>query len=280
MDERIGIIHPGAMGIFVAASMVNSGYEVCWASEGRSAATARRAERFGLMDVGDLASLCRKSDILVSVCPPHTALEIAEQVVSYNFTGIFVDANAISPQKSLKIAELMKGAEVSFVDGGIIGGPNWEKSSTRLYLSGENADEIQRFFVGGLLQTENLGDEIGRASALKMCYAAYTKGVSALLASILALAENHHVNNELAARWEEDWPGLYAASQERIKKAAVKAWRFEGEMNEISETFSKAGIPGGFHLAASDIYSSLGEYKNMKDLPDVEPILQTILGNK
>lgn len=280
MNEQIGIVHPGVMGIFVAASMVNSGYEVCWASEGRSSATVRRAEKFGLVNVGDLASLCHKCDILVSVCPPHAAFEIAEQVVSWNFSGIYLDANAISPQKAQKIAELMQAAGIGFVDGGIIGGPDWEKASTRLYLSGENAEELQRFFSGGLLQTANLGDDVGRASALKMCYAAYTKGMSALLASILSLAENHNVRNELAARWEEDWPGLYAASRERIRKAAVKAWRFEGEMQEISETFSEAGLPGDFHLAASDIYRSLGEYKNMTDLPDLEPILQTILGSK
>lgn len=280
MDERIGIIHPGAMGVFVAASIVSSGYEVCWASEGRGHATARRAEEFGLVDVGDLASLCHKSDVLVSVCPPHAAIEIAAQVVSCNFSGIYLDANAISPQKAQKIAELMQIAGIDFVDGGIIGRPNWEKATTRLYLSGENAEECRRFFAGSLLQTTSLGDDVGQASALKMCYAAYTKGMSALLASILSLAESHHVRNELAARWEEDWPGFYAASQERIQKAAVKAWRFEEEMKNISETFSKAGLPGGFHLAASDIYSSLGEYRNRTDLPDIEDILQTILGNK
>lgn len=280
MGELIGIVHPGVMGIFVAASMVNSGYEVCWASEGRSPATATRAEEFGLVDVGDLASLCHKSDVLMCVCPPHAAFEVAEQVINYNFSGIYLDANAISPQKTLKIADLMQGTGIGFVDGGIIGRPDWQKSTTRLYLSGENAEELQRFFVGSLLQTTSLGDDVGRASALKMCYAAYTKGMSALLASILSLAENHHVRNELAVRWEEDWPGFYAASQERIRKAAVKAWRFEGEMKEISETFSEAGLPGEFHLAASDIYSSLGEYRNMKGLPDFESILQTILGFK
>jgi 3-hydroxyisobutyrate dehydrogenase-like beta-hydroxyacid dehydrogenase len=280
MDKLIGIVHPGVMGIFVAASMVNSGYEVYWASEGRSPATATRAEEFGLVDVGDLASLCHKSDVLVSVCPPHAALEIAEQVVSYSFSGIYLDANAISPQKTLKIADLMQGAGIGFVDGGIIGGPDWEKSSARLYLSGENAEELQRFFVGGLLQTASLGVDVGRASALKMCYAAYTKGMSALLASIFSLAENHHVRNELASRWEEDWPGFYAASQERIRKAAVKAWRFEGEMKEISETFSEADLPDGFHQAASEIYARLGGYKNISQAPDFEHILKKILNGR
>lgn len=278
MTERIGIVHPGVMGIFVAASIKDSGYEVYWASLGRSPATASRAAEFGLLDVSDLPSLCQRCDVLVSVCPPHAALEMAEQVVNCSFTGIYLDANAISPQKAKRIGELMREHRIDFVDGGIIGRPDWERASTRLYLSGEKAEECQQFFAGGPLQTKCIGDEAGRASALKMCYAAYTKGMSAMLAAILALAENHQVREELAVRWEEDWPGLYSASGDRIQKAALKAWRFEGEMKEISATFAAAGLPDGFHIGASEIYRLLGAYKNSPESPEFESILDKLLG--
>lgn len=274
----IGILHPGKMGVFLAASMVSSGYEVCWASEGRSSATAGRAEKHGLQDVGDLASLCRKCEMLVSVCPPHAAFDVAEQAVNHSFKGIYLDANAISPQKAQIIAELMGQAGIDFVDGGIIGRPDWEKRRTRLYLSGEKADKVGGFFSGGMLQTSSIGEQVGRASALKMCYAAYTKGTSALLAAIFALAENYQLRPELAARWEEDWPGLYDKSQDRVSMAAVKAWRFEGEMKEISETFSAVGLPGGFHDGASQIYQRLGEFKNGPELPGIDTILDALLG--
>jgi hypothetical protein len=149
-----------------------------------------------------------------------------------------------------------------------------------LYMSGEKAKEFQLFFSGGPLQTARLNAEVGQASALKMCYAAYTKGLSALLANILSLAENHQVKNELAARWEEDWPGFYDSSRNRILKAAEKAWRFEGEMKEISETFSEADLPDGFHQAASEIYARLGGYKNISQAPDFEHILKKILNGR
>lgn len=276
-SQLIGILHPGMMGVFVAASMVSSGYEVCWASDGRSPATAGRAEKIGLRDVGNLVTLCRQCEVLVSVCPPHAALEVAEQVIKCSFNGIYLDANAISPHKAQAMAERMRGAGIEFVDGGIIGGPDWEQGRTRLYLSGDKAHDLKRFFVGGLLQTSSIGDEIGRASALKMCYAAYTKGTSALLAAILALAENHQVRDELAARWEEDWPGFYDASSDRIRRAAVKAWRFEGEMKEIAETFSAAGLPGDFHDGASQVYRRLGGFKSHPELAVFETILNKIL---
>ncbi len=280
MVERVGIVHPGAMGIFVAASILNSGYEVCWASEGRSSDSMKRAEQFQLSAVGDLASLCRESDVLVSVCPPHAALKMAEQVVNCCFKGIYLDVNAISPQKAKKIGELMQQVGNDFIDGGIVGGPDWEKGGTRLYLSGSKAEEVQRFFTSGPLQTASLGEEVGRALVFKMCYAAYTKGTSALLANTLALAESHQVREELAARWEEDWPGLYDASKVRIERAAAKAWRFEGEMQEIAETFYEAGLPGDFHLAASQIYMRLGDFKNQSEISDFVSILKKLLSSK
>ena len=76
--------------------------------------------------------------------------------------------------------------EVVFVDGGIVGGPAWEPGKTWLYLSGERAADVQPYFSAGPLETEVVGDVVGVASALKMCYASYTKGTTALLSTILA----------------------------------------------------------------------------------------------
>src|SRR5436190_21761421 len=100
---KIGILHPGEMGISVAASAKNSGCDVYWTSEGRSAATRERAAKFGLHEVGTLAELSKQCPIVVSVCPPHAAEELANEVVRTGFRGLFVEANAIAPQRTIKI---------------------------------------------------------------------------------------------------------------------------------------------------------------------------------
>ena len=274
---RIGVVHPGNMGIFVAATLQNSGHTVCWASEGRSKATISRARERNLQDTGKLTSLCEQSELVVSVCPPHSALAVAQQVAENGFRGKYIDANAISPMKSIAINELMQRAGIDFIDGGIIGPPAWHNSSTRLYLSGPNAQECQRFFNAGPLQATVLSEKIGEASALKLCYAAYTKGTSALFAAILALAENHQVKSALTARWEEDWPGLPASAESRIRRAASKAWRFSGEMEEIAETFAEAGLPNYFHLGASQVYKQLADFKNCDSQPTLDEILDRLL---
>lgn len=284
--QRIGILHPGAMGISIAASAQMGGQEVYWASERRSAATGERAARFGLKDAGTVANLCSTCSILFSVCPPHAAEDVASQVVACGFRGIYLDANAIAPQRVTRIGQMMTEGGVDFVDGGIIGGPAWEPGKTWLYLAGPRAQDIAACFGGAApqtgcpLQTVVLGGEIGAASALKMCYAAYTKGSSALLSAILATAERLGVREALYQQWTRDDPKMVGQVAQRVRGSAVKAWRFVGEMEEIAATFREAGLPGEFHDAAAMVYSKLASFKDAQPPPEIEAILAALLESK
>src|SRR5712692_10138117 len=122
-SQPIGIVHPGEMGISLAAAALESGRPVYWASEGRSTQTRERASRFDLQDMVNLANLCANCSIIVSVCPPHAAETVAEQVLAHGFTGLYLDANAIAPQRAMQMSQAMTARGVTFVDGGIIGGP-------------------------------------------------------------------------------------------------------------------------------------------------------------
>jgi 3-hydroxyisobutyrate dehydrogenase-like beta-hydroxyacid dehydrogenase len=264
------------MGISVAASAKNSGCEVYWASEGRGAATRERVARIGLHEVGTVAELCSKCPIVISVCPPHAAEDVAQAVVGAGFHGLFADANAIAPQRTIKISEAMSRADIAFVDGGIIGLPAWKPHATCLYLSGPRSEEIAHCFSAGPLDTIVLGDEIGKASALKMCYAANTKGTVALLAAIVATAETLGVREALFERWKHDDPTLPGSVEKRIQANAPKAWRFVGEMEEISRTFREAGAPGEFHEGAADIYGRLARFKDARTPPTLEDLLAVL----
>jgi len=277
--EIIGILHPGAMGISIAASALHSGHRVCYASEGRGDATLARAAEHGLRDLGTLAELCKTSSIIISVCPPHAAEEVASQVVASGFKGLYLDANAISPQKAMRIGEMLSSADISFVDGGIIGGPAWTPGETWLYLSGKDVDRIVDCFSAGPLEVSVIGEEVGKASALKMSYASYTKGTTALLASILALSEAQGVRLELMAQWERDWPGFPSQTERRARRVTAKAWRFAGEMDEIASTFESSGLPGGFHAAAGEVYRRLEHFKGTEEFPELEEVLKALLKN-
>src|SRR4051794_18789387 len=129
----VGLLHPGEMGSAVGATLAAHGETVLWASAGRSPATVKRAQDAGLEDAGSVEELCRRSDVIISVCPPHAAVEVAES--ANGFRGIYVDANPVSPATAQSIERLVGRC----VDGGIIGPPPVERGTTRLYLSGREA---------------------------------------------------------------------------------------------------------------------------------------------
>jgi 3-hydroxyisobutyrate dehydrogenase-like beta-hydroxyacid dehydrogenase len=275
--QRIGFLHPGEMGISIAASAQSSGHQVYWASEGRSPATRARAEKIGLRDARTLTNLCAECATIVSVCPPHAAESVAQQVIASGFQGRYLDANAISPQRVTEIGRAMTKAGAAFIDGGIIGGPAWKPGSTWLYLSGPQADEIAACFAAGPLEARVLGPAVGTASALKMCYAAYSKGTTALLGAILATAESLGVREALAQQWNHDNAGFAEATDQRVRGVTAKAWRFAGEMEEIAATFREAGMPGEFHLAAADVYRRLAHFKDSPATPALEDVLAALL---
>ena len=265
------------MGISVAASAKNSGCEVYWTSSGRSALTRERAEGHALIDAGSLVALAQTCQVIVSVCPPSAAEEVAYEVLSNGYTGLYVDANAIAPERSVRMGRKLEAGGVQYIDGGIIGGPAWQPGSTWLYLSGPEAGRAAACFSDGPLETDVISEEIGQASALKMCYAAWTKGTTALLCAILGAAESYEVWGDLEAQWERDRPGFAEDAVRRARRVTAKAWRFEGEMHEIAATFRDAGLPGDFHTGAAEIYRRLAPLQHLAGEPTLADVLDRII---
>jgi 3-hydroxyisobutyrate dehydrogenase-like beta-hydroxyacid dehydrogenase len=276
MTQKIGVLNPGQMGISVAASAKNGGNLVYWASEGRGPQTRERAEKQGLKEAPTLKALCEECNVIISVCPPHAAEAVAGQVLAHSFKGLYLDVNAISPQKSIRIGQKLTAAGVQFVDGGIIGLPAWKPGTTWLYLAGPQAEEAAALFSAGPLQAVPIGEAIGKASALKMCYAAYTKGSTALLGAILATAEATGVKAELEQQWSKDSSGLAQRAKGQVTGSAFKAWRWVGEMEEIAATFREAGLPGGFHDGAAEVFRRLAGFKDIETPPSVEAIIEAL----
>ena len=280
-QTRIGLLHPGQMGSAVGRVLAGAGHRVLWVSADRSPVSCERAAAAGLEDAGSLQALAAQAEVILSICPPHAASAVAEQVAAAGFTGIYADCNAISPRRTRAVEATIAGAGATCVDGGIVGGPPAGGPSasgpsasgpprTSLYLSGAAAGRVAACFPAEALHAPVLSDRIGAASALKMCYAANTKGTSALFASILALAEREGVRDALERQWG---PGLTAAAHRRAADSALKAWRFAGEMREISATFADAGLPGGFHAAAAEIYERLAPFKGRSEPPQPGEVL-------
>jgi 3-hydroxyisobutyrate dehydrogenase-like beta-hydroxyacid dehydrogenase len=251
----VGLLHPGEMGAAVGQCLTGRGLEVLWASERRSAETADRAKAAGLTDAATARELAAQSSVILSVCPPHTAVDVAWAV--HGFRGVYVDANAVAPGTARHIAELIAAAGGRYVDGGIIGSPPTSPGAARLYLSGTDAPAVHAvhdLFVGTALEPRIVTGAATAASAVKMAYAAWTKGSSALLLGARALAQAEGVEEALLTEWALSQPRLADQLERSARAAVTKGWRWVGEMEEIAHTMADAGLPDGFHQAAAEIY--------------------------
>jgi 3-hydroxyisobutyrate dehydrogenase-like beta-hydroxyacid dehydrogenase len=249
----VGLLHPGEMGAAVGGCLVSVGHEVLWDPAGRSRATTGRALAAELTGVS-FSRLIAKSSVILSICPPHAALDVARQVAAAGYAGCYVDANAISVATAEQVAGIVTAAGAAYVDGGIIGQPPEVAGHTRLYLSGPRADEVRVLFNRSRLDARVAEGPLYAASTVKMAYAAWTKGSSALLLAARALARAGGVERTLLAEWSLSQQALGQQSEGAAGAAAAKGWRWVAEMEEIAASMAAAGLPSGFHEAAADIY--------------------------
>ena len=271
----IGLFHPGEMGAALASALRDRGRDVLWAAAGRGPETKARAERAGLVDVGSPEELAQRSGLILSVCPPHAAVDVARSVGRYD--GVYVDMNAIAPATAREIARLVEAGGARYVDGAIIGPPPRAAGTTRLYLSGREAEVVAAVFAETIVATRVVSDGPGAASAVKMAYAACTKGSAALLLAARALARSEAVEDVLLDEWAESEPGLAEESVRAARSASSKGWRWAGEMREIAAAFASADLPAGFHEAAASIFErSPGPDGDETDAVTLERVLAAL----
>lgn len=267
---KIGILHPGQMGSAVGRTLSTN---VIWASSERSPATAERAGQAGFTDVGTTEEIAATADVVISLCPPAAARAVASRVAAAGFSGIFVEANAVAPRTTIEISDRFD----RFVDAAIVGPPPSQNGTTRLFLSGNEAEDVAELFTGSILDAVVLGRAAGSASALKMAYGAWTKGSASLLLAVAAFAVKEGVWEALIDEWTRSQPGLADRAAQTAAAVGPKAWRFEGELREVATAFADAGLPNAFGLASAEVYARLAGLKDSESV-DLDTVGHLMIG--
>lgn len=255
----LAVLSAGDMGHAVGRVARDRGCRVVTSLAGRSDRTRALAGEAGIEDGGDLASVASAADIVLSILPPAEAPALARAVAGCGVSGhdrIFVDCNAIAPATALAVGDIVRDAGFAFVDGGIVGRPPTAPPPTRLYVSGPEAGRLA-FLEDDRLTVHDLGPEPGRASALKMCYAALTKGSWTLFAALSTAAHRLGVAETLDREFAESQAAMHERQRAMLPRLPLDAGRWIGEMEEIAATLDAAGLPDGFHRAAAEMFRLL-----------------------
>ena len=247
-------------------------HEVNFCAAGRSELSIRRAGDAGASDGGDLTTACANVDVVLSICPPAAALDIATAVASTGFAGLYIDANAIAPATMHQVDAVLTNANV--VDAGVVGPPAWTHGTTRMFVSGPDAAEVVALFGGSPVDSVVVEGGLGAASALKMAYSAWSKGSSALLLGVGAYAARAGVIEPLMDEWARSQPGVVERLAASAQSTAPKAWRFVAEMHEIAASFGEVGLTGNLHEGAAAIYELLAECKD--STPSFDEVMELL----
>jgi 3-hydroxyisobutyrate dehydrogenase-like beta-hydroxyacid dehydrogenase len=271
MIETVALLSPGDMGHAIGRALRSGGLRVVTSLEGRSARTAALATAAGIEALPDDATLVREADALLAVLVPAAAPALGERIArALEETGatlLYADLNAIAPRTAHGIGVRLEGAGARFVDGGIIGGPPQPgRAGPRIYLSGAPAPELEVLGQHGL-EVRVLGPEVGQASGLKMCYAAMTKGLTALATELLVAGEAMGLSAPLRAELEGQ-QSLWGWMQRSVPGMPPKAYRWVGEMEEIAATFAATGLTPRILEGAADMYRFVGETPLGQETPE------------
>jgi len=277
--RTVAILSPGDMGHALGRVFKEHGIRVVTCLRERSNRTRELATLAGVENLSTLQELVEQSDLILSVIVPSETIKLAEKVADVIRTQrartYFADCNAVSPETAKKIDTAITAAGGRFINASIIGSPPGKGEPPRFYVCGPYAKTMSELDGKGIV-VRLVGDEIGRASSIKMCYAALTKGSQALWIGLLTTANALGVSEELREELLHSQTSAYRQMEKQVPGIPVKARRWVSEMEEIASTFEQIGLTPDFHHGASKIFKFVGETSLAEETPESRDINRTL----
>jgi 3-hydroxyisobutyrate dehydrogenase-like beta-hydroxyacid dehydrogenase len=251
----IAIMSVGEMGIGIAALLSKFRFPLVTNLDGRSEKTKARSEKVGMRSL-PIVELIQETRVFLSIVPPAEALQLAQQIAEASKAAantkrniVYLDLNAISPDLSRQIGQVIRAADMTYIDGAIIGFPPREIDSETWFrpaitVSGPQLDGIAGVWTEqfvSLLNLRHVSEEIGGASGLKMCFGSMYKGQAAIAIQAYTTAQNLGVLPALRQHMAEYFPTSTPIIEGSILGSQKKAYRWIKEMEEIEDTFAKEG---------------------------------------
>ena len=248
------ILYPGEMGCAVGKALVAAGWDVSTHLEGPSLVCRGDVEATAIVDAASLDEALG-ADVAISLVPPAAAVEVARAVsAAARRAGrrpLYLDANSVAPATVLEVAAAVAEAGLDCVDGCFIGSAAEVGGRTRLYLSGPRAGELAPV-LPEVFRAVALGPEIGAASALKLAFAGFNKGLVALFLDVMAAGGAAGGSTELSTCLGEFYPGTLETLARLLPSYPRHAARRADELGELVRWLRAQGLDAGWAEAARD----------------------------
>ena len=269
--KSIGVMSPGSMGQAIAQQLKHNGFAVYTALDGRSERSRALAAEAGITDLGTLDKLAAQCDVILSIMNPGAALEFAQNLAQAikraGTRPLVVDCNAIAPSTMEAVHAVITATGASCLDAGVFSPPPRGGAHGRLFVSGPGADALNVFATPDL-SVRVLGDRIGAASALKMCDAVISKGVTALVLQMLIAAQRYGVARELEEQFTPARRRIHDVVIDALPIMPSKSYRWVPEVLEIAKTLEAVGMTPKMIEGAADVYEFVAATALGRETPE------------
>jgi 3-hydroxyisobutyrate dehydrogenase-like beta-hydroxyacid dehydrogenase len=216
--------------------------------------------------VATLAEALDGAQIILSLVTADQALNVAQEAAHLISAGtLYFDMNSVAPSTKKMAAQVIDEASGRYVDVAVMSPVEPARLATPLLVSGPHGDAgAEALAALGFTNVCNVGDDVGRASTIKMLRSVMYKGMEALTAECLIACEKAGVVDEVMASFGNDWS---SGADYRIDRMMIHGGRRSAEMAEVVKTLEGLGVDPLMTRGTVERQAAIGSL-NIKSPPD------------
>lgn len=280
---RIAIIGFGEVGSTFSKEFLASGrheltvYDILFDSEQSRAQIIDKAKSIGVTVCSSPAEAAKDAAIVISAVTASSAYSVAEHAGHYMRPGqIFLDINSVSPATKRKDAVAVEVSGADYVEGAVMSPIKPYGLAVPITLGGKRSADLKAMLDPAGMKLTLGVDEIGKASALKMCRSVMVKGLEALTTECMLVSRLYGVEEEVLASLKVSYPGLkwedFAGY--KIGRLLEHGRRRAAEMREAADTVRETGLAPLITSATADriewVADAVEHKLELKTTPDAE----------
>ncbi len=287
---RLGLVGYGEVGRIFAAALRPQLAQLCVADlklddPAQAPALHQHAQALGVQ-AGSLQALCGQAELIVSAVTASSTLAVAEQAAAHIRPGcFFLDLNSASPGTKQQAARCIEAAGGHYVEAGVMTSVPPYGVRVPMLLGGARAAELAPQLKAWGMDATVVSEQLGVASAIKMCRSIMIKGLEALVIESYATARRYGVEDHVLPTLAETFPSIDWHKQGAyfFSRVVQHGQRRADEMREAARTVQEAGFEPLMtapiadkqqwvaDLAAAGVFAQLAKDARWQDYADRLP---------
>jgi len=278
--QRIGLVGHGEVGKTFTSGLKDKpgvsamgAWDLKFADPATRAAELDACARHGVTAHGSMKELCENSDLVISAVTASNTLAVAQEAAQFIQAGsVFLDLNSASPGTKQQAAALIDARGADYVEAGVMTSVPPYGIKVPMLLGGRQSKPLAALLLSWGMDASAVSDELGVASAIKMCRSVMIKGLEALVIESYSTARKYGVEDYVLPTLQETFPSIDWQQQGAyfFSRVVQHGKRRAEEMREAANTVREAGFDPLMASAIADKQQWVADLARdgvFKDLP-------------